>query len=593
MEMSTVIVKNRDKKVLQSLREDYNIPLDAPCGGQGTCGKCKVRIVEGEVDTPEDAEKAFLSDDELKEGLRLACYITPRSDLHIDVDHHAGPVQILEDHRGFQGELNPLVKKQFLQLNPPSLDDQRDDVLRILEEVGNTQLALSHNLRARIPALCRENEYKITAVYTDEKLLKIEAGDTSAFNYALACDIGTTTVVVYLLDAVKGEIIDTASDLNAQKSFGADVIARIDYTRNTAGGVEKLQEKKLKQIESLGRKLLERNNCDPENLNSVTLAGNTTMLHLLAGVDPQGIATAPFIPAFLDSFSCKASELGDFFADCLFYFLPSISAYVGADIVAGVQATGMYESEELTLLVDLGTNGELILGDKNGFTSCSTAAGPAFEGAHIQCGTGAIEGAVNSVNLHDGKVEYTSIGQNDPVGICGSAIVDLTAQLLDKAIMDETGRLSDEDELEGTPYSAHVKEESFYLTPESDIFFSQKDIREVQLAKAAVAAGIETLLHEAGKSSADVKHLYIAGGFGNYIDKKSAAAIGLIPSALLDRTVSVGNTAGLGAINCALNKDYNEICREIRLKTTYVELSGSAWFQQKYMEEMVFSDGSY
>ncbi|MBN2658939.1 MAG: DUF4445 domain-containing protein [Spirochaetales bacterium] len=586
--MDTLLIRNREKTVLEAIREDFNIALDAPCGGKGTCGKCRVRIISGETNPPAEEELKHLSRKDLGEGIRLACYIRPVTELLIELDRHNGPVQILEDHGGFSGTVDPPVKKTFISPGLPNLEDQRDDLARILHALGKPELTLSRHLLKKIPSLCRVNNYRITALYSEKELLALEPGDSTGEHYALACDIGTTTVVAYLLDANSGYIIDRASELNAQRPYGADVIARIDYTMNNPDGLKILQSGILKQIEKLTKKLLERNNRNAKALYSITVAGNTTMIHLLAGIDPSGIAAAPFVPAFLKSFICRSGELGDFFIDCQFSFLPSISAYVGSDVVAGVLATGMEESDEMALLVDLGTNGEIVIGNRRGYVSCSTAAGPAFEGAHIQCGTGAVSGAVKRITLKEGKVDFDVVGVGDPAGICGSAIVDITAELLKNGIIDETGRLLDPDELEENDYRSLVNENSFMIVPERSIVFTQRDIREVQLAKAAISAGIETLLHEAGKTMDDIKHFFIAGGFGNYISKESAAAMGLIPGELLDRAVSVGNTAGLGAIGCALNRENNEICRNIVAKTRYIELSGSAYFQQKYMEGMVF-----
>lgn len=600
LNMNSIKIKRNDKTVLQSLREDFNIPIDASCGGKGTCGKCKIRVLEGETHPMGDDERKFLTGGEVDKGYRLACRISPVDELHLSLGHMSDAVQILESHNGYSGDLNPLVKKKYIQLEKPGLDDQRDDLARVLEAVGLKNGSLSLALRKEISSMLRQNDYSVTAVYNDRSLITLEAGSSLSENYAVACDIGTTTVVVYLLNSYTGEIVDTISELNSQKPFGADVIARIEYCQNDISELKLLQEKILNQLGAMTVSLLRTNDIDKKNLYSVTVAGNTTMLHLLAGVDPSGIAVAPFIPAFLDGFSCSSSELGKFPVDCLFYFMPSVSAYVGADIVADVLSTGMFESDDLSLLVDLGTNGEIIMGNKNNLYSCSTAAGPAFEGAHISCGMGAVSGALNSYEINDG-ITATTIGNKAPVGICGSAIVDVVAQFLEKGIIDETGRFAQMEDVENddlrdllAKHYIDDGEGAFVLVPSmdsgtgEDILFTQKDIREVQLAKAAISAGIETLLHDAGVSKDEIRHLYIAGGFGNYINKKSAAVIGLIPSDLLDRAVAVGNTAGLGAINCSLSIDKLASCDNMIKKTKYIELSGSAFFQQKYMEEMVF-----
>lgn len=600
IDMNEIIIQKSNKTVFDSLIKSDNMPKDASCGGKGTCGKCKVRVLKGDVSAPDKEELIFLSDDEFSQGYRLACRITPHSELHVSVDRGGDSVQILEGHKGFKGAVKPLAFKKYVEMEFPTLQNNDDDLSRLLKSLDKEGLNVSLALRQKLPQFLRENEYRFTAVYDSQTLIAVESGDTSQLNYAVACDLGTTTVVAYLLDCSSGEIIDTRSSLNAQKPYGADVIARIEYTMNNTEGLKILQAKQIEQLSSLIESLLKCNKIQNENLYSLTLAANTTMLHLLAGINPSGIGAAPFIPGFLKSFSCSLLELGNFFTDCRVYFMPSISAYVGADIVAGVLATSMHDSEDLTLLVDLGTNGEIILGNKKGFHSCSTAAGPAFEGAHISCGMGAVEGALNTFCIRE-NIEYTVIGDTEPVGICGSAIVDIIASFLDTGIIDETGRFAEAEEIENETIrdifinSYNCDGEGFFiLVPKEKsasgkaIVFTQRDIREVQLAKAAISAGIATLLHNSGKSERDVIHLYIAGGFGNYINKESAARMGLIPFSLLGRSVSMGNTAGLGAINYSLDADNLQVCDKIVSHTTYVELSDSAWFQQKYIEEMVF-----
>ncbi len=548
-DMNEIIIQKSDKTVLDSLRDSFNIPIDAACGGKGTCGKCKIRVLQGGVRAPDKEETNFLSDDELSRGYRLACRITSESDLHVLVDSGIDTGQILENHTGYKGNIRPLVLKRYVELDHPTLVNQDDDLTRLLKSLDAPELHVSLSIMQRLPFFLRDNDYKCTAVYNDNTLIAVESGDTCSLNYSVAFDIGTTTVVAYLLDCSTGDVMDTRSGLNAQKPFGADVIARIEYTMNQIDGLKTLQEKQLEQMSSLVKSLLEYNHINKKNLYSLTVAGNTTMLHLLAGINPSGIATAPFIPGFLKSFSCFIGELGNFYTDSLIRFMPSISAYVGADIVAGVLATSMQDSEELSLLVDLGTNGEIILGDKNGFHSCSTAAGPAFEGAHISCGMGAVKSALNTFSIKE-TLEYTVLGDSEPIGICGSAIVDIVASFLETGIIDETGRFAEVEEIENetvrnifiNSYNGEGEGE-FILVPGDKsasgkaITFTQKDIREVQLAKAAISAGIATLLYNSRKSEDDVVHLYIAGGFGNYINKESAAKMGLILFSLLEGSI--------------------------------------------------------
>ncbi len=590
--MNKFKIIDTSKTVLDSLRESFGVPISATCSGAGTCGKCKVKVISGDLPEIYPLERESLSQTELDGGYRLSCLITPTSDLEVVVDNHTLSGEILESHSGFTGDLNPIVKKNYITLTPPTLKDQRNDLTRIAEELNIIKPKIELSLLSLLPKLLKQSDYSITVTYKENKILNVETGDQSNSLYSIAFDIGTTTVVGYFLNSITGEVVDTISALNSQKAFGADVISRIDYTLNSADNLQLLHKNIVTQIGDMSTSLIERNSVKKSDVKNIVIAGNTTMLHLFAGVDPSGLATAPFVPAFLKGLDINSNVLVDFPIESTLYLLPSISAYVGGDIVAGVLATDMFNSPDNSLLVDLGTNGEIILGNRDRYYSCSTAAGPAFEGAHIQFGIGAIDGAVNKFSLKDGG-SYSTINNKTPIGICGSAIVDIVSEFIINNIIDETGRFNVE-ELERDSRFISNGEGAYIIVPGSEskngenILFTQKDIREVQLAKASVAAGIETLIEESKIGFDGIENLYIAGGFGNYIDQESAANIGLIPKVLLDRTQTVGNTAGLGAINCALSASNIAICDSIVNKTNYIELSSSSIFQMKYMEGMVF-----
>jgi uncharacterized 2Fe-2S/4Fe-4S cluster protein (DUF4445 family) len=588
--------------LLEAVSKIKEMHIDASCGGKGTCGKCKVQVLKGNLSEPLPDESKFLSDREIKEGFRLSCMVPVMGDIDVQLDGINEKSQILTSHQGFKGTLNPLVKKKYFNLPKPSLEDQRSDLSRIVDSIPLNNVIVSLALRQKITSTLRNAEYSVTAVFSGDTLLAVEQGNTENLNYGIAIDIGTTTIAAYLLKMDSGEVIDTISGLNDQKVFGADVISRIEFSMQGSDKLGLLQEKIVNQIASLSISLSERNVISKENIYSIILAGNTTMLHLFFGVDPAGIAAAPFIPGFLDTMSMPSSELKDFPLECIFYSLPSISGYVGADIVSGILATEMYKMNELSLLIDIGTNGEIVLGNKDKLYCCSTAAGPAFEGAHISCGLGGITGALDSAIIEDGHINYTTIGNKKAVGICGSGIIDLVAVLINSGLMALTGRIFDEDEVKDTTssllkrvqvdknVSAFIVAEASVTGTGEDIVFTQLDIREVQLAKAAIAAGIATLINKAGIDLNEIAHVFIAGGFGSYISIKSAADIGLIPAALLDKTESVGNTAGLGALTCALSEEKFRITKEIVGITEYIELSTDSYFNMKYMEEMVFPE---
>jgi len=610
--LSTVKVSNGDKvssievedgvSLLEAVSKIKDMHIDASCGGKGTCGKCKVKVLKGELPKPSLSESKFLSSKELEEGYRLSCMVPVIGNIDVLVNSINESSNILTEHKGFSGKLNSIIKKKYLTLSQPSLDDQRSDLLRILESIPLKNPQVSLSLRQNIPALIRESEYSITAVFSSDTLLGVEKGNTEDFNYGIAIDIGTTTIAAYLVDMNTGDVVDTISGLNSQKIFGADVISRIEYSMQGSGKLELLQTKIVGQISDLCIFLADRNNISRKNIYSVALAGNTTMLHLFFGIDPAGIAVAPFIPGFLGSMELHSSSLKDFPLQCAVYSLPSISGYVGADIVSGILATNMHEREELSLLIDIGTNGEIVLGNKDKLYCCSTAAGPAFEGAHITCGLGGITGAVDSAVIEDDIIKITTIDNEKAIGICGSGIIDIVAVLLRSGLVEFTGRIKHEDEVEGVTAvlrkkliadkngPAFIIESASNTGIGEDVFFTQGDIREVQLAKAAISAGILSLLNKAGREVSDIDHLFIAGGFGSYISIKSAADIGLIPAELLDKTESVGNTAGLGAISSILSEENYKKTKGIAKITEYVELSSDSFFNMKYMEEMVFPE---
>jgi uncharacterized 2Fe-2S/4Fe-4S cluster protein (DUF4445 family) len=588
--------------LLEAISKIKDMHVDASCGGKGTCGKCKVKVLKGDVLIPSLSEKKFLSVKELEDDYRLSCMVPVTGNIDVLVNGINEISQILTDHKGFSGKLNPIVKSKYMNLPKPSLEDQRSDTSRVLESIPLNNPAMSLSLRQKLPSILRNAGYSITAVYSLDTLISVEPGATECLNFLIAIDIGTTTIAAYLIDMATGRILDTISGLNGQKIFGADVISRIQYSMQKADNLEILQDKIISQIADLCITLVDKNGISNSNIYSLILAGNTTMLHLFYGVDPSGIAVAPFIPGFLGSMNLPSSAFEDFPLECIIYSLPSIAGYVGADIVAGILATKMHEREELSLLIDIGTNGEIVFGNKEKLYCCSTAAGPAFEGAHISCGLGGITGAIDSAVIENDSIKYTTIGNEKAVGICGSGIIDIVAVLLKIGLVEFTGRIPNEEELDGAAVALFNKIKidkngpAFKITKASetgtgeDIIFTQADIREVQLAKAAISAGIYSLLNRAGRDQAEIDHVFIAGGFGSYISKRSAADIGLIPASLLDKTESVGNTAGLGAISCALSKEKFEVSKNIAVRTEYIELSSDSFFNMKYMEEMVFPE---
>jgi len=592
----------QDTTILEALERKDREQIDTPCGGRGVCGKCLVKVEGGGVSETAEIERKKLSETELGRGYRLACVTRVRGDITVTIPSAASHIEILEKGVEFVGTLDPCVKKTHVTLKEPDLEDQRDDLTRVKQALDIPNHTASFSRLKELPPLVRENRFSVTGVYNDFALISFEGGDTQDSNYGLAVDIGTTTVVVYLMDLKTGKKIGVASGLNVQKAYGQDVISRINHTMTNEDGLETLRKGIVDQLNSLIASLAEKHGISLSNMYSMTVAGNTTMMHFFLGLPPENIAAAPFIPAVLEPMQVPAKELGIRIAESGWtYIIPGISAYIGADITAATLAGRLLESDKTGLLIDIGTNGEIMLGDRNGLLACSTAAGPAFEGATIRDGVGGIAGAINVVSMGEESLHYTTIAEEKPVGICGSGIVDTISTLLYFGIIDETGRMQENDEIEngiGKKLAKNLTKEkeqaAFKLVDPSQtshgdtILLTQGDVREIQNAKASIAAGINTLIKEAGKEATDIDTVYLAGGFGSYIDKHHAVHLGLIPEVLENRIRVIGNAAGSGAIMTLLSKEHYNSCKEIASRTTYVELSSSPAFMDDYINSMMF-----
>ncbi|HCC69995.1 MAG TPA: hypothetical protein DEQ09_02425 [Bacteroidales bacterium] len=385
-----------------------------------------------------------------------------------------------------------------------------------------------------------------------------------------ALDIGTTTMVYYFIDLKDGTLLRTYSDINPQVRYGADVISRINYCTENDDGLETLQSLLAGSVNSNIRRLINDTQRKEDDIISINIAGNTTMLHLMAGVDPSPIAFAPFTPVFTEQKNLNPSKLGiNINEQASIKMLPSVSAYVGSDIVAGLASIDL-EGYETCLYIDIGTNGEIVLVNKNKIFACATAAGPAFEGARISCGCPAVEGAINTFK----EGYFTTIGRTDPVGVCGSGLVDIIAYMLDKGLVSATGEITDELEI--------------FTDGKKDLRITQQDIREVQLAKAAISAGIDILLRRGGCCYDDVELLILAGGFGNYISVDNAMRTGILPAELKNKVIQAGNAAGTGALLALKSREFNHQLDKLASRIEYIELSADREFAKLYVDRMNF-----
>jgi uncharacterized 2Fe-2S/4Fe-4S cluster protein (DUF4445 family) len=560
---------------------------DYLCAGKGICGKCRVKITSG-APLPCDEDKKHLTPYELDSGERLACRVTVSQPMELSVSGRAEDFEIMTEGVEQQIAVESPVLKKHIILKKSDINDSRSDLKRIADSMGIDDMSAGIEQLRSISAQIRGADYDFTAAAYNSALIGVERGDTESSCFGAAIDIGTTTVVCYLVELAGGRTIDIEAQANTQSAYGADVISRIDYTCEHENGTQTLRNMIVGQINSMVEQLCVRNGIKSSNIYNISVAGNTAMIHFFLGLPSENIAVAPFTPVTTSAMDFYAEEIG-LNTGGVVSVIPGIASYVGSDITAGILASGMTDSEGYSLLLDLGTNGEMVLGNSHRLITCSVAAGPAFEGGNIKYGVGGIRGAIGKVDLTQTKI-YKTINEGEPVGICGSGVLDTVSELLKSGVVDETGRMGKS--AEDPALSARLVEEGglrqFVLEHNPLITFTQKDVREVQLAKAAFSAGINILLKETGLNFKDIEKVFIAGGFGNYMDMKSALNIGLIPAELKGKTVSIGNAAGAGAKLYLLSKSLRKKAGQIVALASYIELSSRADFQDYYVENMTF-----
>ena len=512
-------------------------PIPSACGGMGTCGKCRVLIHKG-LKPPTESEQVHLSQAELDQSWRLSCQQRVDRDIVLEVpqiDEITQAKELLEQELHII--LNPGIEKVYLELPKPGREDQRPDTTRIQEELGVEKLDLPLSILRKVPYVLREGDFKLTITKEDDRVLDLEQDDTTKALYGLAIDIGTTTLAGYLLDLTTGQELAVRSLMNPQKGFGADVISRIKYIHeHSEEGLKELQKSVISGINTMIGQLCGAAEVNPVQIYKVTVAGNPTMIHLFTAIDPSNIDHSPYIPVLRDGLALAAGELGlEINPEGQVHILPAISGYVGADIIAGVLFTGLHQRGELALFIDIGTNAEIVLGNKEKLLACSTPAGPAFEGARIKHGMSAIPGAIAHVSLDglDGdEMKLEVIGSGTPKGICGSGLIDLIAELLRAGLINEKGNLL----IQGkSPYAERIMlgerdQPQFLVSDKSKpIYLTQQDVRELQLAKGAIRSGVELVLQEWGITPDRVDVVYLAGAFGNYVRRESVLRIGMLP----------------------------------------------------------------
>ncbi len=577
------------------------IAIDSTCGGHGTCKKCRVRVIDGAVPaSPLDA-RAF-SPDELRAGWRLACRALAQADLRIEVPPLVTRPKAATVGVGRQVILRPAAQKRYLELDEPSLADQRTDVERILAALDDLELRVDLPVLRTVGRVLRAADFKVTAVIVDDVLIGVQPGDTTSRLYGIAFDLGTTTVVATLLDLSTGTPLAVASMLSKQQPFGADVITRISSVMMDPAALERLTGLAHQTLAELTAEVCAQAGADPADVLEVALAGNATMTHLALGIDPEPLGVAPFIMAARLLPEVLAADLGlAVHPRARAVVFPAFGAYVGGDITAGLLASGMDRDSRIRLFIDIGTNCEIVLGNSAWLLATAAPAGPAFEGAAIRCGMRAADGAIEVVTMTADRVDLKVIGDAAPAGLCGSGLVDAVAGLVSTGLLDSSGRLVSEEQAARiapglAPRLTRLGEERIFVLhwrgepgdAGQSIYLSQRDVRELQFAKAAIATGWRILLEEAGLQAGDVQQVLLAGSFGSYLSPANAIRLGLVPPLATLRVVSAGNVAGEGAKMALLSVRERAGALALLEEVRYVELSDRPDFNDRFVDQLAF-----
>jgi uncharacterized 2Fe-2S/4Fe-4S cluster protein (DUF4445 family) len=543
--------------------------------------------------------------DQLQAGWRLACLVQATRDLAVAVPPLTTRPKAATVGVGRQVILRPALQKRYVELAEPTLQDQRTDLVRLLDAIDDLELTADLHVLRRLASVLRQSDFKVTAVVIDEALIDVEPGDTTGDRYAIAFDLGTTTVVATLLDVGTGTPLAVASMLNKQQPFGGDVITRISATMMDPQTLPLLQEAAGATLAELADEVCKEAGIDPATVYEVAIAGNATMTALALGIDPEPLGVAPFVMSAAQPTAVLAADLGlAVHPRARAVVFPALGAYVGGDIVAGMLATGMDRDKRTRLFIDVGTNCEIVLSDGDTILSTAAPAGPAFEGGAIRCGMRAADGAIEVVKLDpvaEPAVVLGVIGDVPARGLCGSGLVDAVAELVKVGLLDASGRFVPETTAaEIAPLLADRltmigQERVFVLDrPEPDadpsecVYLSQRDVRELQFAKAAISTGWTLLLEQLGLEHRDVQQVLLAGSFGSYLSPASAVRIGLVPKLPVLRIVSAGNVAGEGAKMALLSLRERAGATALLEEVTYVELSDRPDFNDKFVEQLAF-----
>ncbi len=575
--------------------QDAGIELVAVCGGMGICEGCRIRVVEGKVSPPTLEEEADLTDKELAQGYRLACQTIPLGEVKVDIPPESltTPQRLQVEGQARLQAFDPVVKAIEAQVDIPNLHDLRSDETRIkdaLRQCGLQAPSIGLETLKDLSSLIRSQNWYARFAVHDNELVGILPG-TGSVMLGLAVDVGTTKIAAYLINLENGETLSSSGAMNPQIAYGEDVISRILYADQHHDGRDVLQRRLVDTLNQLVEELCTAIGAQPRQIVDAVVVGNTAMHHLFAGLPVQQLGASPYVPAVSAAMQIRAASLGLRFAPGAYVYLPpNIAGYVGADHISMLLASGLDQQaqERTTIALDIGTNTEISLAKDGRILSCSTASGPAFEGAHIHDGMRAAPGAIEKIKLQNEKFLIHTISDRLPVGICGSGILDMVAQLVEHGVTDRTGNL-----LANHPL-VQVRENrrQVLLTPAErtghgrDIIVTRKDINEIQLAKGAIRTGMEIMLQETG--GREVDEVIVAGAFGTYLDVESAVRIGMFPNLPLERFRQVGNAAGAGARQMLLSRQRRQDATILAERIEYIELTTHPKFTETFVKAIMF-----
>lgn len=580
-------------ETILSVAQRGGVGLAAVCGGAGTCGRCLVQVMSGTVSPPDENELRRIEAAQQAQGFRLACAARVQSNLRVNVPSSSLTTTQRTQIEGRELDIpfDPAVKAFDLHLDPPDRHDLRADVTRLRDALharGVTATQIDLTAARRLPGLLRAQGWQVKAVLLGERVVEVLPPGNPPLG--LAIDLGTTKVAGYLVNLDNGHTLAAMGMMNPQIAYGEDVMARLTYVVQNPDGAQTLQRVIVQGLDELACSLCRQAGQNPEDIVEAVIVGNTAMHHLLLGLPTRQLGEAPYVAALSDPIDLMARDIGLRCApDVYVHILPNIAGFVGADHVAMLLGTGIYRAQDVVLGLDIGTNTEVALKVGDRLLTCSTASGPAFEGAHIRAGMRAGPGAIERVWLDGEQVLIQVIDGVSPVGLCGSGILDVVGQLRKIGLLNELGgmRLDHPRVRMGDSGPEFVLVRSEESGNGHEIVFMRADVSEIQLAKGAMRAGVEVLLQEAGITAADLDRIVIAGAFGSYIDVKNALRVGMFPPLPLSRFEQVGNAAGVGARMALISQTHRALATEIARQAEYVELTNDPRFTAAFTEMMM------